>query len=290
MARPNKLIQFYLTNLCNSKCNTCNIWQNKVKEELSVNRVIDVIEQFPKADYVFGGGEFTLYSKRKELLEYCENNNINYTVLSNCIVPERLEELLGAGYIENLTISCDGLLHDKIRGVEGNLANIVHFIKFWKEELKNLKISYTLSAYNDFNIKEDMEFFKSLGFNKIYFCIAQDMDLLKVGEKSVQPSYESIQYLRDNYSDMLYDKDKQFLDDYILGKRKTCDSINSVHTIYSNGDVVLCQSKKSNVVLFNINDMPFKNIDEITKYTGLCDCNNECALVCQRRYDYEDRL
>lgn len=294
--RPNKLIQFYLTNMCNSRCKTCSIWTttNKDKLELSLNKVINTIKLYPKADFVFGGGEFTMYSKARELLKFCSSNNINYTVLSNCIDVDALEQLLASFDVKNLTISCDGVKHDKIRGIAGNLKKIKDVVGTWKGYVPNLKISYTLSKYNEEHLSEDMRMFKEMGLDKIYFCLAQSMDLLSV-RGSVEPSTKSIDKMYYEHSDMLYDKDKQFLRDVVLGNiRKnirSCDSTGNVHTVYTNGDAVLCQSFMSREVIGNIYDNSLKEIlDKRELKDFKCQYSSICKLVCQRRYDYEDRL
>lgn len=294
MARSKKLIQFYLTNMCNSRCKTCQIWKNckhKMKE-LSSMQVEEVIKDFPEADYVFGGGEFTLYKHRDRLLDWCDKNNINYTVLSNAVSLKLLEQLLTSHNIKNLTMSCDGTKHDSIRGVKGNLKNIEEIIKTWREYIPNIKLSYTLSSFNEDAIDEDMKYFRKLGFDKIYFCIAQNMELLK-SHRNVTPNIESLKYFNESYSYMLYDKDQQLLDDIINGRHRRCDSVSSVHTIYNNGDVVWCQSMLSSHVIGNINNSRFYDIikaNERDMSNIVCQCNDKCELVCQRRYDYEDRI
>lgn len=294
MSRPNRLIQFYLVNLCNSRCKTCHIWQNRQtgRQELSIMQVEEVIKEFPEADYVFGGGEFTLYNQRDRLLDWCDKNNINYTVLSNAVSLKLLEQLLASHNIKNLTMSCDGIHHDEIRGIKGNLKNIEEIIKVWRGHIPNIKLSYTLSSFNEGYIDEDMEYFRQLGFDKIYFCIAQNMELLKA-EGNVTPSIESLKYLNESYSYMLYDKDQQLLDDFINGRHRKCDSISRVHTIYTNGDVVWCQSMLSSHVIGNINHSRFYDIikaNERDMINFVCPYNDQCELVCQRRYDYEDRV
>lgn len=291
MSRCKKLIQFYLTNFCNSHCNTCNIWKDREIKEIDFGNVLKVITEFPDADYVFGGGEFTLYSFRHSLIDFCDRNNISYTVLSNAVSLKRLEELIYFHNIKNLTMSCDGVEHDVIRGVNGNLKNIEYIVSKYKDKIENIKLSYTLSKLNENNIDKDMAYFKSIGFNKIYFCIAQNMDLLKA-EGSIVPSIDSLIYFYNNYSDMLYDKDKKLLKDFIAGIHKKCDSIRDVHTIYTNGDAVRCQSFLSNVVIGNIYENSFREIlRRDLKIIGddySCPYNDKCELVCQRRYDYVD--
>lgn len=290
MARPNKLIQLYLTNICNSRCKTCSIWKNRVCEELNVNKVIEIIKEYPDADYVFGGGEFTLYTQKNELLKYCDGHNINYTILTNMVAPSMLYDILENFNVKNLTISCDGIYHDNIRGREGNLKYIKSFVSQYKDKIPNIKISYTLSKFNEEYIEEDMHMFKSMGFDKVYFCIAQNMDLLK-SEGDIKPSYSSIKFIYKKYSDMLYDKDIQLLQDILYSDcMMKCDSTGNVHTIYSNGDIVTCQSYLCNRLLGNIYVDDFKSV--IDKFNGIdkCEYNEKCILVCQRRYDYEDRI
>ena len=293
MSRPNKLIQFYLTNICNSHCSTCEIWKNSKIQEIPSEKVEQIIREFPGADYVFGGGEFTLYSQRNELLNYCDEKGIKYTVLSNAVNLKLLEQLLASHNIKNLTMSCDGIKHDEIRGIKGNLKNIETIVKDWKNYIPNIKLSYTLSSFNEDSIDEDMAYFKKLGFDKIYFCIAQNMDLLKANGNIV-PSMKSIEKMYNFYSDMLYDKDVQLLQDILIRNLRTCDSTGSVHTIYTNGDVVRCQSYMSDNVLGNIYEKSFKEIldeDYVNNIGGFkCPYSGTCQLVCQRRYDYEDRV
>lgn len=292
MSRPNKLIQFYLTNRCNSRCNTCNIWQNKGLKELSLIRIQEIISEFPNADYVFGGGEFTLYSQKDRLLAWCDEYNVNYTVLTNAVNISLLDALLSLHDVKNLTISCDGVHHDKIRGISGNLKNIENIVESWKEFIPNIKLSYTLSSLNQSSIDRDMDYFRNLGFDKIYFCIAQNMDLLKA-EGDITPDIESLKYFNESYSFMLYDKDRQLLDDFVNGRHRICDSVKDVHTIYTNGDVVRCQSLLSDNVIGNIYNNHLSDIlnADKTNLEGFsCPHNNVCELVCQRRYDYEDRV
>lgn len=283
--RNNKLIQFYLTDKCNSRCKTCQIWKNQKGNKIPFKEVAKIIKEFPKADYVFGGGEVTLYEDLGPLLLYCELNNISYTLLSNAVNYDSLIKYLGIYNVHNLTMSCDGINHDAIRGINGNLENIGRIVREYDDKV-NIKLSYTLSSLNERNMNYDMQLFKALGFDKIYFCIAQDMDLLKVaGKQSIVPKYESLVRMVEEYGDMLYDKDRAFIESLVNGTKKTCDSTSSVHTIYTNGDVVLCQSIVSNNVLGNIYKDDFADILKRHNNNFICPHDNRCNLLCQRRYD-----
>lgn len=280
--RDKRLIQLYITNMCNSRCKTCTIWQNRQREELSVEQIRDIVLADKDADFVIGGGEAILHGHIHEVLEMLFKEGINYTLLSNAIQLHRLCSVVSRFHVPSVTVSCDGINHDSIRGCDRNLHNIQTFVRWAKYQGVNFKLSYTYSAYNEKHFAEDMEFFKSLGIDKIYFCLAQEMALLKCDGKSeiVASSFEQIL----DYKDMLFDKDVRFIESMLSGKKPKCDSQSTVFTVYSNGDVVRCQSYLSSPRIFNINDLPFSLWLESAKNIT-CPYDEQCNLLCQRRYD-----
>ena len=284
MARDKKLIQFYLTSRCNSRCKTCNIWKGTDDryEDLPYERVAEICLKNKDADFVFGGGEYTLYSGRHRLLHALNGKDVNYTILSNAVSLPLLESVIQQHEIKNLTMSCDGVLHDEIRGVHGNLFNIATILDKYRDKIPNIKLSYTYSKYNEKYFIADMDYIKKvLGFDKVYFCIAQDMDLLLRSGESVKPN--SLEQILER-SDMLYDKDRLYIESLLKGEKKPCDSTGSVFTVYSNGNVVLCQSFMSKCVLGNIYKSDFNDIIDSVKVIK-CSYDKECNLLCQRRYD-----
>lgn len=285
--RDNKLIQLYITNMCNSRCKTCGIWKNKEREELYYGDIFKVFKAFPNADYVIGGGEAILHRDIEDILTIAKDMNINYTLLSNCICIDKLYELVIKYNIPNITISFDGLVHDRIRGVAGNFSKIVEFkYKCDNNGINNIKFSYTYSKYNEGWFKKDMKFIKEeLGFNEVYFCIAQDMNLLKTIESEEDFVASNFEQVLD--CDLISEKDKKHIREMITGIRRCCTSQNNVHTVYSNGDIVRCQSFMSKDVLGNIKNM---TVDEIKNALSnvknkICEFDVECNLLCQRRYD-----
>lgn len=284
--REKKLIQLYVTNVCNSHCKTCSIWKNKQREELRVGDIEAIVSLFPDADYIIGGGEAILHSDIEKILLSLQNSKTNYTLLSNCICVKRLCELVEKYKVPAVTVSFDGLCHDEIRGSEHNAVKIYEFKDWCDFNNVRMKISYTYSKFNEGRFKEDMKFIKeNFGFNEIYFCIAQDMDLLKTveaDENFVASDFEQILEC-----DLITDKDKAHIRGMITGIRRCCTSQNNVHTIYSNGDIVRCQSFKSREVLSNLYHMStfeiMKTLESVDNVS--CPYDAECNLLCQRRYD-----
>lgn len=283
--RPNKLIQFYITNMCNSGCKTCSIWRNKTRCELVPERMEDVIRAFPEADYVIGGGEAILHKRIEDIFSILDYYAVNYTLLSNCIMLDKLKSYCERYDIRNVTVSYDGTAHDIIRGSQGNSKKIWNFVDWAKQRGINVKLSYTYSAFNENFFEEDMQQIKQHGIEKIYFCLAQDMDLLGANDSVRAKTFDRIH----EYYDMIDKKDQQFIIGMINNDRSVCDSQSQVHTVYSDGSIVRCQSYLSEQVLGNINNMNEQQIKELL--SGIknekCPYDSKCNLLCQRRYDYE---
>lgn len=283
--RDKKLIQLYITNMCNSHCKTCSIWKNKERQELDYS-IEKVFRAFPDADYVIGGGEAILHTHIDRILASLRDRQINYTLLSNCIWPEKLCRLVEEHHVPAVTISFDGLDHDDIRGSADNISKILEFKEWCDFNDVRMKISYTYSKFNEGRFKEDMKFIKEkLGFKEIYFCIAQGMGLLRTAEADESFVASDFEQILD--CGLITEKDKYHIRGMISGVRRRCTSQNNVHTIYSDGDIVRCQSFKSEEILGNIKDMTVEEIRRTVESINnvMCPYDSECNLLCQRRYD-----
>lgn len=286
--RQNKLIQFYITNMCNSHCSTCGIWKNKERQDLDPIVIEDTVRAFPYADYVIGGGEAILHTRIADVLSALKYYNVNYTLLSNCIALSKLKQLVQAYDVPAVTVSFDGQVHDVTRGAAKNTQNIIYFAKWCKDRDIKFKVSYTLSTFNEDLFRSDMELIKDvLGQEQIYFCLAQCMDLLETDESGYFVTKKLDQVVD---CEMITKKDRAAVKAAAgLGPKAVCSSQNNVHTVYSNGDLVRCQSFMSKEVIGNLNG---KSVNEIRRMIESidnigCPYDGQCNLLCQRRYDYE---
>lgn len=285
--RDRKLIQMYITNMCNSMCKTCSIWKNKERQELLLEQIKKIVEPFKEsADFVVGGGEAILHSDIENVLSYLKSSNANYTLLSNCIMNERLKDLIFKYDVKNVTVSFDGIYHDEIRGTAKvkNKEKIIDFVEWAKRNYVNFKLSYTFSCYNEKSFLKDMDFIKSLDIDKVYFCLAQNMDLLKTGTDDVVA--QNLKEILERKS-MLFEKDLNFITNLIEGKKKKCDSQTTVFTVYSDGSLVRCQSYLSKDVICNVNNCSKEQLQYIIENNKKITCpyDDVCNLLCQRRYD-----
>jgi MoaA/NifB/PqqE/SkfB family radical SAM enzyme len=128
-----RYVWFETTNLCNSHCVTCNIWQNKPhkKEQcLSANEIRDLLSgpMFEDLEYILNsGGEPTL-TNLKEILraEHQAKPKATLQISSNGLKPEYLLDTVnytlnfGVPRLEvGLSLDGVGVDHDQVRGISG---------------------------------------------------------------------------------------------------------------------------------------------------------------------------
>lgn len=90
-------LMIYSTTKCQSRCKHCSIWQ-KPEEHLSL-RMIKMImaSQCVTKNTVVGleGGEFLLHPEANAIMEWFKDNHPNYTLLSNCLAPQKVRTSKG---------------------------------------------------------------------------------------------------------------------------------------------------------------------------------------------------
>jgi MoaA/NifB/PqqE/SkfB family radical SAM enzyme len=164
LKKPYKLT-FSITYMCQSRCVTCNIWQIKPKDEMS----IDEIREFAKKNTYFRwleitGGEPFLRSDIVDIVKaFSENNRGLYllTMPTNSLcnpdmVIGKVEQILRLNIPKVvITLSLDGYreMHDKIRGIPGNFDKVMNMyrrIQALKNKYSNLYLffGYTISKFN----------------------------------------------------------------------------------------------------------------------------------------------
>jgi MoaA/NifB/PqqE/SkfB family radical SAM enzyme len=171
-----KIMPFMLTvsvtNQCNSRCRTCNIWKiynespERITEELTLHEYDLIFKNIGDSIiwYNISGGEPYL---RKDLSHICkimyENSNPKFmTIPTNGLLPkiikEKTKEILdfceGVKLVVNISIDEVNSKHDEIRGVEGNFKKVVETfrsLKELKQEYNNLDLGIH-SVVSKFNV------------------------------------------------------------------------------------------------------------------------------------------
>lgn len=194
------MLNFAMTYECNSRCETCNIWQiHRKKEELS----LEEIKKFAEKNNFFRwvrltGGEPWL---REDIVEiaraFKENSKDLYmmTMAVNSLVRNEkviagIRQILDMGIPQvSITVSLDGYreLHDKIRGIPGNYDRAIAMYRALSElrkEYPNLYhvFGYTMSKYNEGQ------------FEKTYQEVKKDIPELKHNDFHINIAHSSSNY------------------------------------------------------------------------------------------------
>jgi len=285
-------LMIYSTTKCQSRCKHCSIWQKPV-EHLSLNDIKRLMESncITKNTVVgLEGGEFILHPEADAIMEWFKNNHPNYTLLSNCLKPQKVIEAVRKYRPSHLYVSLDGNkdTYKVMRGCDGH-DKVLGIVEALKDEVP-LSLMFCLSPWNSFS---DMEYVIKIAMDynidvRIGIYGTMDFfdtkaDLLAVDLSNFIKSIpQSIHETEENFDFVaLYEEWRN-------GHLKLrCQSIFSELVIHSNGDVPLCQNL--NVKLGNIHE---NSLDEIfnsrnaqkvqCRYSKEC---NACWINFHRKYD-----
>ncbi len=167
-------LNLLITDICNSRCKICNIWQRKPEKELSPSDLGTILNDplFKKIEYVgVSGGEPTLRKDLPEIFRVItRKNGIKGTgIITNAInadvVIEQTEKSYNicreANVPFNVMVSIDGLgkVHDIIRGREGVFKNALNVIRHVRDNTDiPLSIACTVVKENVWNLDEVLDF------------------------------------------------------------------------------------------------------------------------------------
>lgn len=141
---------FEVTDKCNSRCRTCNIWRKEwTRDPLKPEELRRILSSslFHNVRYVLNsGGEPALVDLYSFLLaEHNAMPNANLQISTNGILAEKVvdtaEKCLAIGIHLDIGISLDGVgaVHDTWRGVKGNFEHVDWLL----HKLLDLKKSYS---------------------------------------------------------------------------------------------------------------------------------------------------
>lgn len=124
-----QIVNWLLTRRCNLSCEYCRLvrnYKNKpllypdikhyVECEMTTGNIIYGLEKLkkhnPECFMIFYGGEPTLRDDLYQIVNYCNENDIHYTIISNNINEKKTEELLSkVDYIQGYTASVDPIIY-----------------------------------------------------------------------------------------------------------------------------------------------------------------------------------
>ncbi|MCG8653694.1 MAG: radical SAM protein, partial [Pirellulales bacterium] len=139
-------IQFPINDICNSKCQMCNIWQQKKTHEITPDQVRQALADplfAQMTDVGINGGEPTLRRDIAELVQALIESLPKLKTLyliTNAIREDQVTQAIGemgarcrdGGVQLDVMVSLDGIgeVHDRVRGRKGNFESAVRVLDF----------------------------------------------------------------------------------------------------------------------------------------------------------------
>jgi len=219
-----------VTDRCNSRCRTCNIWRRKPDDErtadgeLSVAEFDRVFESLGHAPYwfTFSGGEPFL---RRDLEDLCQSAyahchpaivNIPTNGLLHRQIPGRVAEIArrcpDSQLIVNLSLDGVGERHDDIRNVPGNFQRVMDtFRGLTGLDAPNLTVGLhtVISVYNLDDFEDVYRFARQLAPDSYVTEIAEERAELDTIGSAITPSADDYARVIDFLIDQL--RRQQFL-------------------------------------------------------------------------------
>ncbi len=275
VSRPQTLT-FSVTNQCQSRCKTCNIWKlyperhQDPRNELELDEIERIFASLGPVYFLnFSGGEPFL---RPDLVEIVESalTHLKPAIIhspTNAIATDRvvsqtrriLEAVRARGLSTPVTIkpSLDGIgeAHDEIRGVPGNWEKLLATIKGLQElehEYDNLhvEVGTVVSNFNKDRLDEIEDFVHTLGIQSYRNEIAEQREeFFNIGDP-ITPTGEEYGELMRAFSAKVRES--------MRGKRALARVTESLRLVYydlaarivaENRQVIPCYAGISNVHL-----------------------------------------
>jgi sulfatase maturation enzyme AslB (radical SAM superfamily)/polysaccharide pyruvyl transferase WcaK-like protein len=188
-----EVINFNVTDICNSGCAMCNIWQQLPQPEITPMELEKVLADplFDNLLYVgLTGGEPTLRDDLYLLYETiikAKPGIVGLSAITNCIntdevimrIDEAWETCRKFNKDFSLMISLDGVdaVHDNVRGTIGNFKSAIYVYNYFKNKGLSISTGTTISKLNVWDVDELLDYLKE---NNMYgrFRIAEFINRL----------------------------------------------------------------------------------------------------------------
>lgn len=283
-------LMLYATSRCQSKCKHCSIWQKK-QEHLSLDDIKHIMQSkciTKRTTVGLEGGEFVLHPQADEILTWFSKHHPNFTLLSNCLAPEKVIDMVRKYKPKHLYVSLDGdrNTYQSMRGVDG-YDKVIKVVETLRNEVP-ISLMFCLSPWNTF---EDMEYviniakfydidvrigiYGTMAFFDTKADLLEAEDFAKLIPKNIHLTQENYDFVA-------------FYDQWRKGNLNLrCHSIMSCLVVHSNGDVPICQNldvKLGNIHKDSLDDIFNGKSSCITQCYHSNNCNG-CWINFHRKYD-----
>ena len=279
-------VNLALTWRCNHKCLTCNLWQTKSKDLITLGDVDKLINRNHLMWLSLTGGEPTLNPYFREILALSSSKLRMVNVITNGSRPIYLEQSAKKALINSSLIIIHVSLignkefHDKITGIPGSFEQVIDTIERLKA-LKNDKLliglEHMLCSYNAGQAPFVRDLAQKLGVGLTY-VEEQKSGYYNNLENVVKPAPLPPKDYSGNPIDV-------FKNAYLFKTRKN-KGIKCVSGAYScfitpNKDVFPCLFAIPEYPAFNLVDHDYKLGKEMRSSQFVRNCSDKCWTPCE---------
>jgi MoaA/NifB/PqqE/SkfB family radical SAM enzyme len=283
-------LMVYATDLCDSRCQHCLIWEKRPVKYLPMEKVIGLMENRCVTKHTtvgLEGGEFLLHPESIQMMEWFVKNHPRFELLSNCLKPEKLIDAVKHATPSRLFISLDGTkeTYQHMRGKDG-YDKVINVIESLKSTLP-ISVMFCLSPWNT---TEDLRHVAEV-------CKKNSVDL-RVGVYSNIKFFDTEKQAYTEHEDVIPPEIlKEFEEnyDYLLlynsfkkGNLKlTCNSITDTCVVLPNGDVPICLNldlQLGNIYTHSLDQIyaQAETVKQIHHHQHHC---NACWINFHRKFD-----
>lgn len=280
-------VAVYATDRCNSRCQTCHIWEKQPKHDIApeaIERLLRDKAIQPETNFMLLGGEFLCHPECDDILSLFKGRN--YTLCSNGILVYRLVDTVLKFGIKTLGLSLGGPpdAYRRARGVD-TYENVIRAARALKDRC-NVTAGFTSSPWNtrqDFIHVQELCQQLGVNFGAAYYC---GVEFFGAARTDI-PLYPVDNLLRPEQKGTTRSAYLTLYPSWARGELKLpCFSIRFRPVVMPNGDINLCEAKE--IKLGNLYQSNFSNIwnqketRRLQKQYMRC---NDCWLDCQRLGD-----
>ena len=185
------VLQFPITDVCNSHCIMCNVWQRKRDREFDIDELRSILADslFREIRYVgISGGEPTLRHDLADIGQVLVDSLpklVGASIITNAVRPKQVLErvfALAQVFDENhiqfsVSVSLDGLgvTHDEQRGVKGNYHAATEVIQALRRHGVPVSVGCTLTPLNCYEADDVLLWCIENGIEQWEFRLAVDV-------------------------------------------------------------------------------------------------------------------
>ncbi|MEM0996667.1 MAG: radical SAM protein [Bacteroidota bacterium] len=283
-------LMVYATDLCDSRCQHCLIWQKRPVKYLGMDKILGLMENRCVSRHTkvgLEGGEFLLHPESRDIITWFHEHHPNFDLLSNCLKPDKLIEAVRKTPPVRLYISLDGTkeTYREMRGKDG-YDKVLKVIESLKATVP-ISVMYCVSP---FNTMEDLRHVAEVcKFHSVDLRVGvySDIKFFDTEEAAYQAETlgdipKILKEFRENYDYLaLYDE-------WRAGKLVLpCKSILDSVVVLPNGDVPICMNldDKLGSIHENTLDEILAMDETVATLQDRHDNCNACWINFHRKYD-----